>query len=293
MSRGNGEKAQLALDAEAQILPLLQRLFRHPLPAPQARQCRRARPVAILQRDGELGRDLHLRTCDLLDDPAITSEGRAPAHLRHRSARNGAPVVRRPRHDGLVGRFVAQRGLRQLDGDQGDRAFPSGLGRGHRPCRCTRRRRWARTPSTRRTRSSSRSGLSNRPTRRSTRSPTKRANRFCRCSRASPAPTPGAPASATTSPSTRIRIREPRICGRRWKACRRDRASPPIARDFTNQPGVPLIKVGPAQCSGGQTVATITQSQFSNDRARAVAANPLALACAGPGDRRRRERRGS
>jgi hypothetical protein len=47
-----------------------------------------------------------------------------------------------------------------------------------------------------------------------------------------------------------------------------------IARDFTNQPGIPLIAVGPAQCSGGQTVATITQSQFSNDQRADVSANP-------------------
>ena len=46
-----------------------------------------------------------------------------------------------------------------------------------------------------------------------------------------------------------------------------------IARDFTNQPGIPLIQVGPAQCAGGRTVATITQSEFSNDRRAAVAAN--------------------
>ena len=48
-----------------------------------------------------------------------------------------------------------------------------------------------------------------------------------------------------------------------------------IARDFTTQPGVPLIKVGPAQCVGGQTVATLTQSQFSSDLKDQVAANPL------------------
>jgi aminopeptidase N len=47
-----------------------------------------------------------------------------------------------------------------------------------------------------------------------------------------------------------------------------------IARDFTNQSGIPLIQVGPAQCVGGQTVTTITQSQFSNDERTEVAANP-------------------
>jgi aminopeptidase N len=48
-----------------------------------------------------------------------------------------------------------------------------------------------------------------------------------------------------------------------------------IARDFTTQPGVPLIEVGPSQCVAGQTVATITQSQFSNDRRDEVKAHPL------------------
>jgi aminopeptidase N len=48
-----------------------------------------------------------------------------------------------------------------------------------------------------------------------------------------------------------------------------------IARDFTNQPGVPLIQVGASQCVNGQTVATITQSQFSSDQKAQAAASPL------------------
>ena len=48
-----------------------------------------------------------------------------------------------------------------------------------------------------------------------------------------------------------------------------------IARDFTNQPGVPLIQVGPSQCVGGNTMATITQSQWSSDQKAQVAASPL------------------
>jgi aminopeptidase N len=49
-----------------------------------------------------------------------------------------------------------------------------------------------------------------------------------------------------------------------------------IATDFTTQPGIPLIEVGPSQCVNGQTVATLTQSQFSNDLKAEVAAKPLA-----------------
>lgn len=47
-----------------------------------------------------------------------------------------------------------------------------------------------------------------------------------------------------------------------------------VARDFTIQPGIPLITVGPARCVNGNTVATIAQGQFSNDRKAQVAATP-------------------
>jgi len=48
-----------------------------------------------------------------------------------------------------------------------------------------------------------------------------------------------------------------------------------IARDFTNQAGVPLIAVDQVQCAGGRTIATLTQTQFSSDRREETAANPL------------------
>jgi len=47
-----------------------------------------------------------------------------------------------------------------------------------------------------------------------------------------------------------------------------------IARDYITQPGIPLIQVGASHCAGGQTVATVTQSQFSADQKAEVAANP-------------------
>ena len=47
-----------------------------------------------------------------------------------------------------------------------------------------------------------------------------------------------------------------------------------IAHDFTSQPGIPLIQAGPSQCVGGQTTLTISQSQFSNDQRAQVAASP-------------------
>jgi aminopeptidase N len=48
-----------------------------------------------------------------------------------------------------------------------------------------------------------------------------------------------------------------------------------IATDFTTQPGIPLISVGPSQCVGGSTVVTLTQSQFSADQREKVTARPL------------------
>jgi aminopeptidase N len=47
-----------------------------------------------------------------------------------------------------------------------------------------------------------------------------------------------------------------------------------IANDFTLQPGIPLIAVGPAQCVNGTTVTTLTQGQFSADRREQAQANP-------------------
>ena len=48
-----------------------------------------------------------------------------------------------------------------------------------------------------------------------------------------------------------------------------------VARDFTMQPGIPLITVGPSRCVNGRTQATITQTQFSNDRRQQAMASPL------------------
>ena len=95
-------------------------------------------------------------------------------------ARDGAPVVRRSRHDAVVGRPLAERRLRDLDGEQAAGRGASGME--HR--RSTKRadnqtalgldslqvdaRRF--TPTCRRRR---------RSTRRSTRSPTRRAPRCC------------------------------------------------------------------------------------------------------------------
>jgi aminopeptidase N len=48
-----------------------------------------------------------------------------------------------------------------------------------------------------------------------------------------------------------------------------------IAHDFTKQPGVPLITVGPVSCEGGNSKFTLTQGEFSRDRKAATDAKPL------------------
>ena len=83
----------------------------------------------VLRRDGELGRDLHLRAHPAAR-PDDLHPGRQAARLRDRRARDRAPVVRRPRHHALVGRPVAQRRLRLVDGR---RARPRSCIRSGRP----------------------------------------------------------------------------------------------------------------------------------------------------------------
>ncbi|MCW3798029.1 M1 family metallopeptidase [Sphingomonas sp. BN140010] len=48
-----------------------------------------------------------------------------------------------------------------------------------------------------------------------------------------------------------------------------------IARQFTTQPGVPLIRVANVRCEGGRTTLDLQQSQFASDRREEVAARPL------------------
>ena len=52
-----------------------------------------------------------------------------------------------------------------------------------------------------------------------------------------------------------------------WDAVQRAAGNPvtAIAHDFTRQPGVPLIQVEAAECSGGKTKVTLRQEEFSRD----------------------------
>ena len=94
---------------------LVRELLRRSLPVPEARSGGRARLRG--RGDGERGRHLLPRP-----RPAARSEERlgpgAEAGGHRGGARDGAPVVRRPGHHEVVGRPLAQRGLRQPDGER-------------------------------------------------------------------------------------------------------------------------------------------------------------------------------
>ena len=84
-------RRSFALDAEAEILPYYNDYFGTPYPTAEARQCRRPRPVAVLRRDGELGRDFHLRIaiCSMIPrSPAKASarEFSAPRRMKWRTS---------------------------------------------------------------------------------------------------------------------------------------------------------------------------------------------------------------
>ena len=53
-----------------------------------------------------------------------------------------------------------------------------------------------------------------------------------------------------------------------WRAIQAASSQPVlgVAHDFTRQPGIPLIRVGPTACHDGKTTATLTQGEFSPDR---------------------------
>jgi hypothetical protein len=102
---------------------LVQRLFRHALSA--AGSTTSPRPAAASSsapwRTGARSSPSNTPCCWIRRSrPRPT-----PAGLHHRGPRNGPPVVRRPGHHGLVGRPVAERGLRVVDGEPGHRALPS------------------------------------------------------------------------------------------------------------------------------------------------------------------------
>ena len=116
--RAHGRRAAVHRDQAG--LRLLPPQLRHPVPVRQVRPA--VRPRVQRGRDGERRRGDVPRGLRL-PQPRHPLDLRAPR--RDRAARDGAHVVRRPRHHALVGRPVAQRVVR----DVRERALP---GAGHR-----------------------------------------------------------------------------------------------------------------------------------------------------------------
>ena len=106
-ARQAGARDGLRLPAAAR------RLLRPAVPVPEARPGRRPRLRG--GRDGERGRAVLPRVAAAARSREGDPRGH-PARGDRGGARDGAPVVRRPRHHGVVGRPLAQRGLRHLDG---------------------------------------------------------------------------------------------------------------------------------------------------------------------------------
>ena len=199
--------------------------------------------------------------------PRSPREGAAPGDLQHRSARDGAPMVRRPRHHGVVGRPVAQRRLRQLDGEQDHPAFPSGLGRRRRP-----RRRRAKAamgldalnsthPIVQQVRTVEQANQAfDAITYSKGRVGHRDARGFRRARRVARR------ASAATS---RAHAYQNTRTDDLWAAHgsgRRDRACRSSPRDFTTQPGIPLIRVGAGAMRRRTDGRDPHPGQFSADR---------------------------
>ncbi len=128
VEQGDTASGQYALDTAANILRYYNSYFGVRYPLPKLGPDRRPRIEHLLQRHGELGGHLLLREGAPLRPEDIDRERQAPHPLGHRP-RGGPPVVRGPRHHAVVGRPVAERGLRLVDAGEGDRPLPPGVER--------------------------------------------------------------------------------------------------------------------------------------------------------------------
>ena len=99
-TKGKVEMGRYALESEAKDSPLLQRVFWRALSAPQARLDRDS--GRFRRRDGKLGRHHLLRVHSAFRSEEFLRQNAAGYFCRHR-ARDGASMVWRSRHDGVVG----------------------------------------------------------------------------------------------------------------------------------------------------------------------------------------------
>ena len=118
VKRGDTAQAAYALDAAARILPYYNAWFGTPYPLPKLDMVAGAGGSVTFGAMENWGAIFYFER-DLLIDAKLATRGGPPPRVRDRRPRGRAPVVRRPGDDGLVGRPVAQRGLRDVDGGQG------------------------------------------------------------------------------------------------------------------------------------------------------------------------------
>ncbi len=135
--RGTGPQLQVDSRADAGDREVLRGLHESAVSVRQARPARRAglRAGAMENAGLIVFRDALLR----IDAQFVGRH--VPQQLQRQRARDRAPVVRRSRHRAVVGRHLAQRGLRDLGAGQGDRRAQARVSR--------RSRRGSRAPSAR------------------------------------------------------------------------------------------------------------------------------------------------
>ena len=169
--------AQLALESAQQILKFYDSYYAIKYPFGKLDVARGSR--FRRRRDGKHRRDLLSRDRSARRQRRAHRSRTRKTHRLGPRPRDGASVVRRSRHDAVVGRHLAERRFRDLDGEQAARRGAPGMER--------RRRRSAREPDGARPRfaegdaSHSRRRSKRRPrsTRRSTRSRIRKAPRCC------------------------------------------------------------------------------------------------------------------
>ena len=124
-TKGKAEMGRYALESSAQILQYYNDYFGVPYPLPKLDHI--AIPGGFGGAMENWGGITYYESA-LLFDPENSSAATKQGIYRSDRARNGAQMVRRSRHDGVVGQSLAQRRIRFLDGNEVHRAFQSAVG---------------------------------------------------------------------------------------------------------------------------------------------------------------------